>query len=574
MIKSIKSAKSSLSKMLGRLVNNRSMQAPLTCFVLLVGTCTVWCKSLPVDQQLAHTSHSLKWGSMLLATRSVGISRNHFHQQSPTASVVQSTSSATPHSSATKPQEQSQAASSTAQSNSGQVSEMSNMVGIVDKMQSGENNSTIRTQKVRQAGTSDFDSSASYVSETRTSPARVRSPRPSAQKASTNDMDDSYDEPKGSRVEQHTNRRASSNYNEDNGDESTGDQDDEASNTGKELDGQSYAPEPAAVSASSARGASRRPKGPIQDTANGPAEYDEATVRREQEAAEASEAELADRSALDEQQAQQREIILAQAQSEAKAIKDQQAALLKQQALQQQMIMRRHHEIEANQSGSSGYNNRNTNNNVRAGGRRKQARSDEVEEVERPRPRALPSNQRKRTQSHLDREFSDHADNNEADLRFANTDVMNQVVVHPNSHDSQAMQSAESETILSISPMANVTSVADIIEQVQSKPEAESKPSAQQQTDLTSAAQHSYGAHFAPLHGHQKDFYQFAESFKKGQFHSGYKRGGKKMQISGHASQHGSHAEGHVKWNGYKGKGTSYWNYQHSGGKKHHGHHY
>lgn len=60
----------------------------------------------------------------------------------------------------------------------------------------------------------------------------------------------------------------------------------------------------------------------------------------EQEAAEASEAEAADRSALDEQLQQQREIIQAQARSEAKAIREQQEALLSQQNLQQQMQLR------------------------------------------------------------------------------------------------------------------------------------------------------------------------------------------------------------------------------------------
>ena len=69
---------------------------------------------------------------------------------------------------------------------------------------------------------------------------------------------------------------------------------------------------------------------------------DEAAARKEMEAAEASEAEAENRAALDEQRQAQREIILAQAQSEAKAIKEQQEALLRQQQLQQQILMRRH----------------------------------------------------------------------------------------------------------------------------------------------------------------------------------------------------------------------------------------
>lgn len=67
----------------------------------------------------------------------------------------------------------------------------------------------------------------------------------------------------------------------------------------------------------------------------------EAAERSEAEAAEAREAEAADRSALDEQQQQQREIIKAQAQSEAIAIREQQEALLRQQNLQQNMLLRR-----------------------------------------------------------------------------------------------------------------------------------------------------------------------------------------------------------------------------------------
>lgn len=81
----------------------------------------------------------------------------------------------------------------------------------------------------------------------------------------------------------------------------------------------------------------------------------EAAARREQEAAEASEAETADRSALAEQQQMQRDIIKAQALSEARAIRDQQEALLKQQQLQQQMLMRRNqnYNIEGNNNGDS-----------------------------------------------------------------------------------------------------------------------------------------------------------------------------------------------------------------------------
>lgn len=67
----------------------------------------------------------------------------------------------------------------------------------------------------------------------------------------------------------------------------------------------------------------------------------EAAERSEAEAAEAKEAEAADRSALDEQQQQQREIIKAQAESEAIAIKEQREALLRQQNLQQKMLLRR-----------------------------------------------------------------------------------------------------------------------------------------------------------------------------------------------------------------------------------------
>lgn len=67
----------------------------------------------------------------------------------------------------------------------------------------------------------------------------------------------------------------------------------------------------------------------------------EAAERSEAEAAEAREAEAADRAALDEQQQQQREIIKAQAESEAIAIKEQQEALLRQQNLQQKMLLRR-----------------------------------------------------------------------------------------------------------------------------------------------------------------------------------------------------------------------------------------
>lgn len=90
---------------------------------------------------------------------------------------------------------------------------------------------------------------------------------------------------------------------------------------------------------------------------------------------------------------------------------------------------------------------------------------------------------------------------------------------------------------------------------------------------------------------------RFAESHKKGQFHSGFKRGNKKFrgkflllafwyplsssldrstysstfnhQVSGHSKQDKHHSEGHIKWSGKKSKGNHYWSYKHKPSKKH-----
>lgn len=44
--------------------------------------------------------------------------------------------------------------------------------------------------------------------------------------------------------------------------------------------------------------------------------------------------------------------------------------------------------------------------------------------------------------------------------------------------------------------------------------------------------------------------------------------------VSGHASQHKSHAEGHLNWHGKKGKGVQYWDYKHKNKKPHQKYHY
>lgn len=292
---------------------------------------------------------------------------------------------------------------------------------------------------------------------------------------------------------------------------------------------------------------------------------DEAAERNEQEAAEASEAETADRSALDEQQQQQREIIMAQAQSEAKAIKEQQEALLKQQQLQQQMLLRRHQndlEINQNDPHSLGLLVGDKRRKIIGNNSGRQHHHHQL-------ATATTTTRRLTPMAHqMDIQFSDQPDSSSS----GQSNVQNQQQNPIHSQTNSDNYDDELGVDYSIRRPMISSATAPQLDEVLNVPRYT-------ESDLVPAAQHHYGAHYGSLHGHHKGgghYYQFAESHKKGQFDSGYKRGGKKFSISGHSSQHKSHAEGHVKWHGKKGKGMQYWDYKHKGHKKggHYGGHY
>lgn len=363
---------------------------------------------------------------------------------------------------------------------------------------------------------------------------------------------------------------------------------------------------------------------------------EEAIARREQEAAEASEAEAADRSALDEQQQAQREIILALARSEAKAIKEQQEALLRQQQLQQQILMRRHQndlshhdELRNNKKGAYGEgpmtkkerskiyhadkSNRNSHrpsesnaiNRKRHNGGLSSKRLDELYETPsskhqhlaatastRTRQREYVANDVSKRPMQMDIQFSDHPDhgidNGSENERNPDETISNAVPV-PRSLDNNGSYDSRDTTYNSDSSYSK-ENLGDELgggystrrTQYINSPVA-SMPSFIGLTpapvgirynltegDLIAAAQHHYGAHYDSLQGHHGEYYQYTESKKKGQFDSGFKRGGKKLSTSGHSSQNKGHAEGHVKWSSKKGKGSHYWDLKHKN-KKHYG---
>lgn len=344
------------------------------------------------------------------------------------------------------------------------------------------------------------------------------------------------------------------------------------------------------------------PVGDANEEAN-EAPPDEAAERSEQEAAEASEAEAANRSALDEQQQAQREIILAQAQSEAKAIKEQQEALLRQQQLQQQMLLKRHqNDLEFTQRDhhQHGQNQRAPNRRTGGSGGRSSRPIQMTEEgpAEHHRHSANPPDRRNqpsprrqqaprpmtavasstastaRRAPQLDIQFSDQSGGPDQQVnQEVNSDLGGSNNLH---QDELGVDYSVRRPIVSTVTAQGAAAPQEHQQQYGNLLEFDAR-NLIGGSDLLPAAQHHYGAHYGSLGGHHKGaghYYQFAESHKKGQFDSGYKRGGKKFHISGHSSQHGSHAEGHVKWHAKKGKGMHYWDYKHKAKKMGHHHHY
>ena len=316
---------------------------------------------------------------------------------------------------------------------------------------------------------------------------------------------------------------------------------------------------------------------PPQDSAEGGESMPGAS---EQEAAEASEAEAANQSALDEQQQQQRAIIMAQAQSEAKAIKEQQEALLQQQIVQQQMLMKRNQndmDATSRAGGKEALGPASRGSQLPAAANSRLAQEQRREELKQQR-----QSFRRRAQSRADSiEFSDQPNRRDDAVQVdgyaratkqLHRPAINQILKSDagsggTGDDELAVDYSVRQPILS-SPLDSsgplVPMGANLVHM-----------------DLMPTAYHNYGSHYGSLSGHHSGggggggkYYQFAESHKKGQFDSGFKRGNKKFHISGHSSQHKNHAEGHVKWHGKKGKGTHYWAFKHKDKKHHKGGHY
>jgi len=400
-----------------------------------------------------------------------------------------------------------------------------------------------------------------------------------------------------------------------------------------------------------------------EDESEGPqgagkaASDDEMAARREQEAAEASEAEAADRSALDEQQQAQREIILAQAQSEAKAIREQQQALLRQQQLQQQILLRRHQsdheELRKNELKVNNPMGLDEQTADLGGSRSSDSRSrkilrpveSEFDDVVGGRGQrrggskstdwpsahltdgsfvasqmggehsmaAIASSNRRLLKQHNDinshrpirsgSKFHEHrafrqgsgqglksgpnmntdVDRAEVSSHSGGMDGNYRPPSSRNHHsnrpnENQDDMSADYSTIVSdhasftSAPWHHAGALVDI-QEINYVPESMASfrlNSTLNEDDLKAAAQHYYGSHYGQLQAHHGDYYQFAESKKKGQFEAGFKRGGKHFHTSGHSSQHKNHAEGHVKWSAKKGKGSHHWELKHKN-KKHYG---
>lgn len=215
------------------------------------------------------------------------------------------------------------------------------------------------------------------------------------------------------------------------------------------------------------------------------AEYDEAAERAEQEAAEASEADAANKSALDEQQQAQREIIRAQAASEAKAIREQQEALMRQQRLQQQMLLRRHHELDIHQSQPRG--------RIEPAEHRKRARSNARSQV-------LSRRQSAASNGASDIQFSDQPDKqSHGESEAAATRAVPVPVPVGFGVASRSLGSEESGQLGWLQLPSSDGAALEELKKLPSN------------ADLLSAAaggHHSYGSHYGSLHGHQKDYYQ------------------------------------------------------------------
>lgn len=215
------------------------------------------------------------------------------------------------------------------------------------------------------------------------------------------------------------------------------------------------------------------------------AEYDEAADRAEQEAAEASEADAANKSALDEQRQAQREIIRAQAASEAKAIREQQEALMRQQRLQQQMLLKRHHELEGHHSDPQA--------RYQAGEQKRGVRRSQM------RQQAASRRQMTGTGGRAgDIQFSDQPDKqSRGESEAAATRAVPVPVPLGFDLASKTLEPQEGGALgwLHLPGYSNGLRP----EESQKLNEAEL---------LAAAAGHSYGSNYGSLHGHQKDYYQ------------------------------------------------------------------
>lgn len=207
------------------------------------------------------------------------------------------------------------------------------------------------------------------------------------------------------------------------------------------------------------------------------AEYDEAAERAEQEAAEASEADAANKSALDEARQQQREIIRAQAASEAKAIREQQEALMRQQRVQQQMLMKRQHELESHQSN--------------------------LETISERLPPVAGSLQRRRPKQARLARLKSAASHHSSDIQFSD---------QPDKQAHGESEAAATRTIPVPVPLGLLD--GQLLEPEAGQlgwaqlPNERADESKILEAQLMAASLHSYGSGYGSLHGHQKDYYQ------------------------------------------------------------------
>lgn len=198
-------------------------------------------------------------------------------------------------------------------------------------------------------------------------------------------------------------------------------------------------------------------------------------LRREQEANESSEAELVDKSALDEQQQQQKEIIKAQAESEAMAIKEQQESLAKQQKLQQQMLFMRDR-----LSGADLSSNNSDSYSINSLVDRRKLHKKSIDD----------DNNLSQHQSRANLPESDVVQFSDSHGRDEMLSLLSDNSDHRMIKKSAALDEYEKESI------ASDTNKQQQLNLISTN------------SDLLPASQHHYGSHFGSLHGHQSHNYQ------------------------------------------------------------------